>query len=133
MQFFKIIIGTYKCPIIATVEHTKQAIQLGETGGSAIKETSSLHYDANLILTVVLKQVIGMEKLIDVLVSKNKFSTFIGTLPFRFYPELSRMDECEGNASIFTGGVVDKSKQEAPKEEKKDGESKDVPETMPGL
>jgi len=97
----KILSGVYKCPVIATVEHTKASIQLGEIGGSAIKESSSLHYDANLILTVVLKQVVGTFKLIDVIVSKNKMSTFIGALPFRLYPDQSRMEACAGNASNF--------------------------------
>jgi intein/homing endonuclease/5S rRNA maturation endonuclease (ribonuclease M5) len=97
----KILSGVYKCPVIATVEHTKASIQLGEVGGSAIKESSSLHYDANLILTVVLKQVVGTFKLVDVIVSKNKMSTFIGALPFRLYPDQSRMEACDGNASNF--------------------------------
>lgn len=101
----KILSSKYKCPVIATVEHTKQAIQLGEVGGSAIKETSSLHYDANLILTVVLKQVVGTFKLIDVVVSKNKMSTFIGTLPFRLLPDLSKMEEAEGSLAMFGGNA----------------------------
>jgi hypothetical protein len=103
----KILSGIYKCPVIATVEHTKASIQLGEIGGSAIKESSSLHYDANLILTVVVKQVVGAFKLIDVMVSKNKMSTFIGAMPFRLYPDQSKMEECgatQGNFGTNLGG-----------------------------
>jgi hypothetical protein len=101
----KILSGVYKCPVIATVEHTKASIQLGEIGGSAIKESSSLHYDANLILTVVVKQVIGTFKLIDIVVSKNKMSTFIGSMPFRLYPDLSKMEECDTTQDNFGTNV----------------------------
>ena len=97
----KILSGMYRCPVICTVEHTKQAIQEGFSGGSAMKETSSLHYDANLILTVAVKETIGNTKLIDMVVSKNKFSTFIGVLPFTLYPELSQMTESGGDTQIF--------------------------------
>lgn len=84
-----------------TVEHTKQAIQEGYSGGSAMKETSSLHYDANLILTVAVKETIGNTKLLDLVVSKNKFSTFIGILPFTLYPELSKCEESGVSDSVF--------------------------------
>ena len=92
----KVMSGRYRCPIICTVEHTKAAIAEGNMGGSAIKETSSLHYDANLILTVAVKQTIGSTKMIDLVVGKNKMSTFIGILPFVLYPELARMQEADG-------------------------------------
>lgn len=107
----KILSGVYKCPVIATVEHTKASIQLGETGGSAIKESSSLHYDANLILTVVVKQVVGTFKLLDMVVSKNKMSTFIGNLPFRLYPDQSKVQECNTTESNF--GTPESLKKES--------------------
>ena len=52
-------------------------------------------------MTVATKQVVGTFKLIDVIVGKNKMSTFIGTLPFKFYPELSKMEESSQSEKIF--------------------------------
>ena len=90
----KLLSSLYQCPLIATAEVTKQSIQMGDTSAAAMKETVSLQYDANLILTIVTKQVIHNRlKLVDVVVNKNKLSTFIGKLPFRFSPELSKMEE----------------------------------------
>lgn len=89
----KLLSSIYHCPVISTAEHTKSAIQMGEVGGSALKETSSLHYEASLIMSLVMKQELGNFKLMDVTITKNKISSFIGALPFKFYPELSKMEE----------------------------------------
>lgn len=89
----KLITGIYKCPIIATVEQTKSSLALGETGGATLKDSVALFYDATLIMNVSLKQEVGSFKLIDVIVTKNKMSAFRGTLPFKLYPELSKMEE----------------------------------------
>lgn len=89
----KLISGIYKCPIISTVEQTKSSLQLGESGGASLKDSVALFYDANLIMNVSLKQEVGSFKLIDIIVSKNKMSAFRGSLPFKLYPELSKMEE----------------------------------------
>jgi len=126
----KILSGVYKCPVIATVEHTKASIQLGETGGSAIKESSSLHYDANLILTVVVKQVVGTFKLLDIVVSKNKMSTYIGSLPFRLYPDLSKVEECNTSESNF--GTPASLKQESSNGQAPNTSDRDSLDKKPG-
>jgi intein/homing endonuclease len=122
----KLISGRYRCPVICTVEHTKAAIYAGETGGTAIKETSALQYDANLILTVILKQVVGTFKLVDVIVGKNKMSTFIGSLPFKLYPDLSKMEESEGSVAIFGGTGAAEEKKEDVKETGQNTEGSNV-------
>lgn len=99
----KLFSGIYRCPVIATAEYTKDAIKNGDREGSALKETSSLQYDANLILTINLKEDLpGGVRLLDLVVSKNKFSTFIGNLNFKAYPALSKLEEDLGaNSHIF--------------------------------
>ena len=48
-----------------------------------------------------VQQQVGNFKLVDLSVSKNKMSTYIGQLPFKFYPEISRTEPDEPSENVF--------------------------------
>ena len=105
--FFKHMSTKYSCPVICTVESTKEILTTKTTENS-IKGSSSLQFRSDL--TLLLYSDFEVETggkmffhdddgdphpIVKVRISKNKMGSFRGDIYYKFYKDLSKFEEIE--------------------------------------
>lgn len=134
----------YNCVALCTVEMTKNNMYEKVTDCNAIAETASLQYDANLIIFLwndlaakrneaeayfqydtleligdndyAIRPVIGC--LVEAIFLKNKISEFKGSIPYKFYPNISWCEEITHQSFDALKSMNKKEKKEENKQKK---------------